>query len=271
MSDEGDLLLGRELRGNYLSIMRTLSGYGPCTRAELIDILGGSRSSIGHYLKSLVGDLALVERETPIMASDRTRSARYIVADPFLRTWLACLRPAVRDIRNGLRSGAIARLLDRLRTLEGLAFERMVREASREASAAGKYDFRLSEVFHGYWNHPHQERPQIEIDFIAYDERSRRVRFGSCKRHALKHDRRSTTAFCTQVEMFLATKPGRRFRGWIQDFTLFAPSFPLGYKAKLESEGWICKDLLDFRAMHEHAEEGKKGTLVAYQGLWREL
>ena len=205
------------------------------------------------------------------MASDRTRSARYIVADPLLRTWLACLRPAVRDIRNGLRSGAIARLLDRLRTLRGLAFERMVREASREASAAEKNDFRLSEVVHGYWNHPHQERPQLEIDFIAYDERSRRVRFGSCKRHALKDDRRSTRAFRPHVEIFLATKPGRRFRRWIQEFALLAPSFPLGYKAKLEPEGWICKDLLDFRAMLDHAEAGKKGTLVAYQGLWREL
>lgn len=96
LSDEGDLLLGRELRGNYLSIMRTLSGYGPCTRAELIDILGGSRSSIGHYLKSLVGDLALVERETPIMeatvqgAHDTLWPTRF-----FARGWLASVQRSV--------------------------------------------------------------------------------------------------------------------------------------------------------------------------------
>ena len=84
--------LGRELRGNYLSLFKMIATRGECSHAELRDTLPGL-SSVGPYLTSLSGDLGLVEKEMPVFAGDSTRNTRYIVADPFMRAWLAAVQP----------------------------------------------------------------------------------------------------------------------------------------------------------------------------------
>ena len=92
LRNEDEVLLGRELRGNYLSLFKMIATRGECSHAELRDTLPGL-SSVGPYLTSLSGDLGLVEKEMPVFAGDSTRNTRYIVADPFMRAWLAAVRP----------------------------------------------------------------------------------------------------------------------------------------------------------------------------------
>ena len=80
------------------------------------------------------------------------------------------------------------RLLSRLRTLEGHAFERMVRDATEAASRAGAADFPITDRVAGYWNRPRTQPGSVEIDFITWNAEERRVRFGLCKRNPDRHD-----------------------------------------------------------------------------------
>ena len=248
LRDEGDTLLGRELRRGNLAILRALAERRVCSHAELRQSLSVD-NGLGQYLKTLIEDLRLVGKELPVFASERSRGARYLVADPFLRAWLAALQPACQRARTAPIPMVTARLLPRLRTLEGLAFERMVREASGEASRAGCDDFPVTDLVRGYWNRPRGGGGSIEIDLVAWNEDGQRVRFGSCKRNEAQHDRTSLRHFRDHVERFLSTKAGGRFRTWARELALFAPVFPPHRRSALEEDGWVCRDLADFRRM----------------------
>lgn len=248
LRDEGDTLLGRELRRGSLAIVRTLAERRVRSHAQLRQSLPAG-NGLGRYLKTLVQDLRLVEKELPVFASDRSGDARYLVADPFLRAWLAALQPACQRARTAPVPVVTARLLPQLRTLEGLAFERMVREATEEASRTGGGDFPVTDLVRGYWNRPRGGDGSIEIDLVAWNEDGQRVRFGSCKRSEAQHDRTSRRHFRRHVERFLSTRAGNRFRTWAREFALFAPVFSPHRRSELEDGGWLCRDLADFRRM----------------------
>ena len=256
------MLLGREIRGNFLRLLRTIARSGASSHRELIDSVSGI-SSIGPYLTALVRDLRLVEKEVPIFASDNSRNSRYVIADQFLCAWLAAIRPSIRDSRVFTLDLALDRLLPRLSTLEGLAFERMVRLASEEAWRLGTSDFPLVDLIRGYWNRARSGENQLDIDFVAWTEGYDRVRFGSCKRNALKHTSSSLARFRSQVRLLLSTKQGRRFRHSKQEFVLFSPVFADDLRNTLESEGWLCRDLRDFRTMLCKDRNGSAGDLQA--------
>ena len=135
--------------------------------------------SLGPYLKTLGQDLRLVEKQDPVFGEGRRR-ARYAVSDPFLLAWMSVIHPACQAARIEPVSRVAGRLTDRLRTLEGFAFERMVREATEGASRAG-VGFPVSDRVKGYWNRPRRTDVSIEIDLVAWNEEDRVVRFGSCK------------------------------------------------------------------------------------------
>jgi hypothetical protein len=78
--------------------------------------------------------------------------------------------------------------LRRLETLEGFAFEKLIRCLHLEASRKGKGDFELSQLQLGYWNRAKDVARAIEIDLVALDEPNKRVRFGCCKRSPAAHD-----------------------------------------------------------------------------------
>lgn len=259
LRDEGDAFLGRELHRGNLAILRVLAQRRVCSHAELRQSLS-TDSGLGQYMKTLVQDLRLVEKELPVFASERSRGARYLVADPFLRAWLSVLQPACQSARIAPLPVVTSRLLPQLRTLEGIAFERLVREASEEASRAGGCDFPITDRVRGYWNRPRGRGEPIEIDLVAWNEGERRVRFGSCKRDAARHDRKSLRAFREHVERFLSDRVGRRFRTWTQEFVLFAPAFPPTRRREREEGGWLCRDLDDFRGMLGNEALGSKGA-----------
>ena len=256
LRDEGESLLGRELRRNYLAVVRAVARYGPCTHAELRDALPGV--SLGPYLKTLVQDLRLLERRLPVFATDTQRRARYVVADPFLLSWLRVFQPA-RQAARIMSSARVAEgILDRLATLEGHAFERLVAEGTEEASRTGR-GFTVTDRVRGYWNRPRRADASVELDLVAWNEDERVVRFGSCKRRAARHGRRSLDHFRTHVERFMSST-GRRFRGWRQELVLFSPEFTDEQRARLEVDGWICRDLSDMRSSLSDVDRGARGA-----------
>jgi len=262
LREEGEALMGRELRRTYLAIFRTLAERRVCSHAELKEALP-DQTSLGPYLKTLTRDLHLIDKELPVFAGDSSRGARYVVSDPFLRAWLAALQPACQAARISPVVEVAARLLPRLRILEGQAFERMVRDATEEASRAGGGDFPLTDRVRGYWNRPRSAPEAVEIDLVAWNEVDRRVRFGSCKRGPGRHDAGSLRAFRNHVDRFLATRAGRRFRGWQQEHALFSPRFSEERRMDLEAGGWVCRDLDDFRRLLLEDGRGPRGPLAA--------
>lgn len=253
LREEGESLLGLELRRNYLAVLRVLAERSR-SHAELRDALPDLRS-LGPYLQTLTRDLRLVEKELPVFAHETSKGARYHLSDPFLRAWLSVLQPACQAARVLPASEVSERLLSRLPEREGWAFERMVRQTTEEASRAGDGDFPLTDLVCGYWNRPRMHPASIEIDLVAWNEDRRCVRFGSCKRDPRKHDRTSLADYHDHVQRFLSTRRGKRFQDWRRELALFAPMFPAGQRSRLTNDGWVCRDLNDFRRML--ADEGR--------------
>ena len=260
LREEGDSLLGRELHRNYLAILRVVAERRSCTHGDVRDALP-DLTSTGPYLTTLAQDLRLIERQLPLFAHERQRRARYVVADPFLSAWLGVMQPACQAARIEPSSRIAERMLPRLRTLEGHAFERMVRQATEEASRSGDSDFPLTDRASGYWNRAQKGTGSVEIDVVAWNDEEQRVRFGSCKRNPERHDPKSLRAFRGHVDRFLATKEGTRFRDWHRELALFSPRFPAERRASMETDGWVCRDLVDFRRMLLPEDRGADGTL----------
>ena len=248
LREEGESLMSRELRRTCLAILRTLAERQVCTHAELREALP-EQTSLGPYLRALTRDLRLVDRELPVFARESSRGARYVLSDPFPAAWLAVLQPACQAARIASPHDVARRLLPRLRILEGHAFERIVRNATEEASRRGADDFPLSDRVGGYWNRTRAATGRVEIDLVAWNDDERRIRFGSCKRSAAGHGARALSAFRDHVGRFLATREGARFRDWKQEFALYCPRFTARQRAGLEADGWTCRDLDDFRRM----------------------
>lgn len=257
LREEGESLLGLELRRNYLAVLRVLAERSR-SHAELREALPDLRS-LGPYLQTLTRDLRLVERELPVFAQETGKGARYHLSDPFLRAWLSVLQPACQAARVLPPSEVAQRLVSRLAGLEGWAFERMVRQASEDASRAGDGDFPLTDLVRGYWNRPRTHSGSIEIDLVAWNEDHRRVRFGSCKRDPRRHDRTSLGDFYDHVQRFLSTRRGKRFQGWRRELALFAPLFPADQRSRLTEDGWVCRDLTDFRRTLSDDARGVNG------------
>ena len=259
LREEGESLLGRELRRNYVAILRALADRGPCAHADLQNALPPGLS-LGPYLTTLTADLRLIEKQYPVFADTRQRRVRYAVSDPFLCAWLSVIGPACQAARIQPAARVAERLVARLSTLEGHAFERMVRVAAEEVSRAG--GFTITDRVRGYWNRPRTGAASVEIDFVAWNEDDRVVRFGSCKRSSTQHDSRSLRAFDDHVARFVASA-GRRFATWRRELVLFSPEFASERRACLEADGWTCLDLLDFHRLLRDGKRGAKGVLPA--------
>ena len=292
LREEGESLLGGELRRNYVALLRIVAEQGPCTHAELREAI--PELSLGPYLKTLVQELRLVEKQDPIFAEHRRRG-RYAVSDPFLLAWLNVIQPSCQAARIEPIARVARRLTTRLGTLEGFAFERMVRDATeawsrrtpgvrsrtltrsptvvgyatcpstsgalKASRAAG--EFAITDRVRGYWNRPRPDRVPVEIDFIAWNDDDELVRFGSCKRNAAKHDRRALDSFGRHVELFLRSGAGSRFRHWHQEFALYSPVFSTEQRDHLESEGYFCHDIPDFQSWLASPLRGPQGPRPA--------
>jgi len=188
----------------------------------------------------------MVDKLQPVFSDSKSRNARYYITDNFLNAWLAVAKPAREAARLKPMEKALVPALRRLETLEGFAFEKLIRCLHTEMSRKGKGDFELSQLRLGYWNRPRDAANSIEIDLVALDESNKRIRFGSCKRSASAHDGSAVAQFEKHIEAFLLSREDRQLQGWYREKVLFAPEFNAAQRTALTSQGYVCKDLYDY-------------------------
>jgi AAA+ ATPase superfamily predicted ATPase len=248
LKDEADNWFLRELRGRYDTVLTLLARSGPLSHGQLKDDYDrtGPRqdNQLAGYLKILIDKYGMIEKLQPILASDKQRNARYVIADNFLSAWLAAIQRNVRLARIRPIEEAVGKADVSLQTHEGYAFEKLVRQITQECSRKGVGDFSLTELVSGYWNKA--DGSDIEIDMIALDETNRRIRFGSCKRSSAGHGSDALRKFSEHVARFLAAKVGAPYRDWSKEKALYAPSFSPSDRHAFQSKGCVCVDMNDF-------------------------
>jgi AAA+ ATPase superfamily predicted ATPase len=249
LRDEAANWFLRELRGRYDSVLKLLAAKGPCGHGELqaeYQRTGpGNDKQLGGYLKILIEKYRIVERLQPIFAADESRKGRYYITDNFLAAWLKALARNVEQARVLPVGDAVARADAALKVQEGIAFEKMIRLLTEECSRKAVGDFPVTNVVRGYWNKA--DGSDIEIDLVALNEDRRNVRFGSCKRSARSHDKPALDAFNTHIDRFHTTGEGRRLQGWQEEKAVFSPVFDEKHRQALTDQGYVGRDLLDFR------------------------
>lgn len=251
LAEEADAWFLRELRGRAVSILHYLADHPGCNHAELVSALNDPHDGtpLGTHISRLVSRYGMVDKLHPVFSDSKSRNARYYITDNFLKAWLAVAKPA----REAARLKPIDRVLEpalrRLETLEGTAFEKLIRNLHIEMSRKGKGDFELSTLQLGYWNRPRDVARSVEIDLVALDEGNRRIRFGSCKRSASAHDGAALATFERHVEAFLQVRPHLRLRDWQHEKVLFAPEFSADARRALSGQGFLCRDLHDYGKM----------------------
>lgn len=248
LKDEAENWFLRELRGRYDSVLKLVARMGPCSHGLLkgeYDRTGpGGEKHLGAYLKILIEKYQMIERVNPIFAGNNGRKARYQITDNFLAAWLSAIARNVQLARIRPIGEAIARADEALRTHEGYAFEKLVRLAMEECSRKSVGDFSLTQIVRGYWNKP--DGTDIEIDVVAINEIDQKIRVGSCKRAATKHNSESLFKFNEHVARFQKTELGKRYAGWSLERALYSPSFDEDQRRALSAAGYICVDMNNF-------------------------
>ncbi|TAN52502.1 MAG: ATP-binding protein [Rhodospirillales bacterium] len=251
LKDEADNWFLRELRGRYDSVLKLMARLGPCTHGTLMNEYArageGGEKQLGGYLQILIEKYRMVEKLAPVFSGRSSRKARYVIADNFLSSWLHALARNVQMARVQPLERPVARADQALMVQEGYAFEKMIRLLTEECSRKGVGDFHLTDMVRGYWNKA--DGSDIEIDLVAMNDEDRVVRLGSCKRSELQHHTASIGKFRLHADKFLKTAEGGKFRGWTVEYALYSPKFEAENRRSLESLGYICKDLIDFRKM----------------------
>ncbi len=251
LSEEADTWFLRELRGRSLSMLTFLAEHAGCGHGELLAGVGSpeEKTQVGAYLAKLINNYGMISKLNPVFSDGKSRNARYYIADNFLQAWLAVAKPAREAARMKPLDKTLALARPRLNAVEGFAFEKLIRGLHEECSRKGVGDFELSSLQLGYWNRPKDASRSIEIDLVALDSSSKRVRFGSCKRSADAHTNDALATFDQHVDSFLAAKDHRHLQDWTREMVLFSPSFSAGDRSHFAKKGYVSKDLNDYAAL----------------------
>lgn len=248
LRDEATSWFLREIGGGYESILRLVAKHGPCALGELRAEYGragsGDDKKLSAYLATLIDRYEMIEKLQPVFAAAGSRKARYQLRDNFLTAWLKAIGRSVSAARVQPLGEPLRRASERLAVHEGIALERAVRLGLVECSRKGVGDFRLTEMVRGFWNKA--DGTDIELDLVALNEDDRIVRIGSCKRSCEAHPS-ALRGFEEHIERFLTTKGGRRLVGWTVERALYSASFDAALRARLEANGYVCRDLRDLR------------------------
>ena len=189
------------------------------------------------YLKILAEKYRMIEKRLPIFASSTARKGRYFVRDNFLRAWLDALGPAVAAINFRPIAHLVAQADERLQDAEGFGLERLVATLYEERSRKALGDFSLSRRIEGYW-----DRSDTEIDLVAIDEASGRIRFGTCKRSPDKLER-SMKVTDGHIARFLDAHP--TYGHWTIERVAIAPRLDDVLRSSLRRGGYLAQDLAD--------------------------
>lgn len=250
LAEEADTWFLRELRGKSMSILNFLAEHPGCHNADILTALTtDGDTTLTQQIGRLVNNYHMVDRLQPVFAEAKSRNARYYIADNFLLAWLAVAKPAKAAARMKPMEKVLPAALNRLAALEGLAFEKWIRQLHVETSRKGLGDFAISDLKLGFWNRPRDVANSIEIDLVALDQENLRIRFGSCKRTEHAHDGLALIKFEQHIAAFLATRQYREIATWHIEKALFAPVFSPTTRAVLEGKGYVCKDLADYASL----------------------
>lgn len=239
---EADNWFLRELRGRYDMVLQYLAAHPGCSNADIEAALAalsgpGDARQVGGYLKILAERYRMIERRLPVFAPPRARSGRYYIRDNFLRAWLHALQRPVSSVAFRPMHELIAQSDERLQESEGHALEDLTAQLYQERSRRGLGDFNLSQRIHGYW-----DRSNVEIDLVAVDEDSHRLRLATCKRNPARLPGAIHT-LRTHGARFLAAHP--RFADWTLEYAAIAPHITPGLRSELAGLGVIPQDLHD--------------------------
>jgi hypothetical protein len=247
LAEEADTWFLREIRGRGVSILNFLAQHPGSTNGELKNVIAvKDDATLGVYLTNLVNSFRLVDKRLPVFSDSNSRNARYYISDNFLQSWLAVSKPARDSARIKPVERAIELSIPRLMTLEGFAFEKLIRHLHIECSRKACGDFELTDINMGFWNRAKDVTRLIEIDVVALNRDTKTVRFGSCKRSASAHTNASLLAFEKNIEAFLLTKEGKRILGWNVQKVCFSPVFSETERNSLKSRGFLSRDLHDY-------------------------
>jgi hypothetical protein len=231
----------REFRGRYDLVLKFVARNPGCTNGDLDAHTQAedpdSRRQLAGYIRVLGERYGMIERLQPVFAKPKARSGRFYIRDNFLRSWLAALAVPAASINFRPLEQILQEADTRLQSAEGHGFEKLVARLYAERSRKGVGDFNLTSQVQGYW-----DRKGIEIDMVALDETSRRIRLATCKRsvHRLIPD---LATFDGHIARFLEAMP--RFKGWTVEKAAIAPQHGKESREWLAAGGWIPQDLTD--------------------------
>lgn len=249
LRNEADNWFLHELRGRYDLVLKYVATHPGCTNGDIDaharSIDPASEKHVGGYIKILREKFRMIERLQPIFAKPTARNGRFYISDNFLRSWLAALQTAAAAVHFRPLPQLVAEADARLIESEGHGFERLVATLYEERSRKGLGEFSLTERMKGFWDKADRAGSQIEIDFVAIDERSRTIRLGTCKRNPDKLVG-SLSKFDKHIAGFLNAVP--RFDGWTVQRAAITPRLSAPQRAKIEAAGYVAEDLLDLTA-----------------------
>ncbi|MFA6317487.1 MAG: DUF234 domain-containing protein, partial [Elusimicrobiota bacterium] len=213
-----------------------------CSHARIIEEYAklqadSHATQIGGHLHVLESKFQIIERRHPVFNSKgMSRKARYHIADNFLSAWLGAIERQVNASRVRPMDTCVRTCSERLSTIEGKAFEKLVRLLLEELSRKGDPGFQITAHVSGYWNRPEDAARNIELDLLLINEEEKTLRIGTCKRSPdqLLAD---WPVFRSHQAAFLRTKEGRRFSGFSIIPCAFAPRIPGSLKARLQGMG----------------------------------
>jgi AAA+ ATPase superfamily predicted ATPase len=179
----------------------------------------------------------IIEKRLPIFATKGARKTRYYITDNFLLSWLGAIDRQIKAARVRPLDVCVKACGTKLETVEGMAFEKMVRLLIEELSRSGDKDFQITAGITGYWNRSEEVERSIEIDHISLNEDQGWVRFGSCKRSGEKLITEAPK-FEAHVKAFMKTKEGRKLEHLQCKKIVFAPSLTKEQSIHLKQLGF---------------------------------
>lgn len=239
LRSEADNWFLSELRGRYDALLQLIANNPGCNHAEIQaatrSYYGDDTRQIGAYLKILSERYGMIERKLPVFSPPKARAGRYYISDNFLRSWLSALKLPVSAVNFRPVNDLVDMADQALMTTEGFGFEKMVGNIYEELSRKNKGDFQLSHKIAGYW-----DRKDTEIDLIAISDFSKTIRFGSCKRNALRLEK-SLPGLFKSSETFLNAH--RQFQHYKTEYAAIAPEISANVQHNLAKNGIIVQPL----------------------------
>lgn len=240
-SEADNWFLG-ELRGRYDVVLKYVARHPGCSHGDLVDHVRSasteSPEQVGGYLKILMDKYGMVERRLPVFARATAKRGRYYLRDNFLRSWLACLANPVSALNFRPARELVAQADERLTDAEGFGLERLTGQLYEERSRKGLGDFPLTSRIEGYW-----DRRGVELDLVAVDENSRRIRFGTCKRSASRLH--GDLAACQRNITHFLDAHREYDERWTVEKVAVASVIDPPTRRQIEAEGFIAQDLRD--------------------------